>query len=190
MRAFLAIDLPDDLRDRLADLQSALPVGRAVPVDNLHLTLAFLDDQDDATLAALDAELSALAPPDFDLSPQGVGVFGGDRPKLLYAGIADSAALIDLRRRVLGAVRRAGITLRRERFHPHVTLARFGAGLRGPDLAALQAFLAAHMGFRGPVLRVRGFGLFESVLRPQGALHRELAHYPPFPGSEAGGPGA
>lgn len=181
MRCFLAIDLPDDLRDALAVLQDDLPVGRPVPDENLHLTLAFLGDQDDMALAALDDEMGRLVMPPFELSPQGVGVFGGDRPRLVYAGIAPSPELADLHHRVLGATRRAGIRLRRERYHPHITLARFGPGARGHEVLMLQRFLAAHMGFRGPALPVAGAGLFRSVLRPEGALHEELAHYPLAP---------
>lgn len=177
MRCFLAIGLTEALREALVALQAALPVGRPVPEDNLHLTLAFLDDQDEATLEALHDELERLSAPAFDLSPRGVDLFGGNRPKLLYAGIAPSPALTDLHRRVQGAVRRSGITLRRERYHPHITLARFGAGARGGDAAQLYRFVAEHAGFRGPELPVRGFGLYRSTLRPQGALHEELAHY-------------
>ena len=45
MRAFLALDLPQETRDALIRVQADLPVGRPVPCENLHLTLAFLDEQ-------------------------------------------------------------------------------------------------------------------------------------------------
>jgi 2'-5' RNA ligase len=45
MRVFVAIDLPDEVRRELETLQNALPVGRPVPAENLHLTLSFLGDQ-------------------------------------------------------------------------------------------------------------------------------------------------
>ncbi|HBS50493.1 MAG TPA: RNA 2',3'-cyclic phosphodiesterase [Rhodobacteraceae bacterium] len=178
MRVFLAIPLPDDLRDALAALQDDLQAGRAVPEENLHLTLAFLDEQPEEALAALDDELSALSVAPFELVPRGLGVFGGGRPRLLYAALAPSPALDDLHARVLRAVRRAGIELRRERFVPHVTLARFGAGARGTDLERVQHFLARHMAWEGPPLPVTGFGLYHSRLGPGAAVYEELATYP------------
>ncbi len=178
MRCFLAIPLDDPLRDALADLQADLRTGRPVPEENLHLTLAFLDEQDEDALAALDEELSAIALPPVELTPRGLGVFGGNRPRVLYAGFAPSPPLIDLHGRVMAAIRRAGIDLRRERFHPHVTLARFGSGARGAELETLQHFLARHIAFEGPPLPVTGFGLYQSTLHADGALHEELAHYP------------
>ncbi|MFC3613913.1 RNA 2',3'-cyclic phosphodiesterase [Lutimaribacter marinistellae] len=178
MRCFLAIPLTDPLRDALARLQAELPVGRLVPEENLHLTLAFLDERDDPALAALDEELSALSAPSFDLIPRGLGVFGGNRPRSLHAVILPSSPLADLHARIQGAIRRAGIDLRRERYVPHITLARFGTGARGASLDALQHFLAAHLGFEGPPFPVTEFHLYQSVLRPDGALHEELARYP------------
>ena len=40
MRAFVAIDLPEIVRDVLEDLQERIPAGRLLDPDTLHLTLA------------------------------------------------------------------------------------------------------------------------------------------------------
>ena len=53
MRAFLAISLSDQTKAALAHLQSALRLARPLPPENLHLTLVFLDDQSEETLAVL-----------------------------------------------------------------------------------------------------------------------------------------
>ncbi|MEY8838906.1 RNA 2',3'-cyclic phosphodiesterase, partial [Cribrihabitans sp. XS_ASV171] len=174
MRCFLAIPLTDPLRDALADLQADLRAGRPVPEENLHLTLAFLDEQDEEALAVLDEELATISLPPFDLAPRGLGVFGGDKPRVLYAGFDPSQPLTDLHTRVTAAIRRAGLDLRRERFLPHVTLARFGTGARGAELETLQHFLARHIAFDAPPLPVTGFGLYQSILHADGAVHEEL----------------
>ena len=57
MRSFIAISPSDDVKAAFAPLQRALPVGRPVPSDNMHLTLAFLDDQTEETLEELHEEL-------------------------------------------------------------------------------------------------------------------------------------
>ncbi|AVO39011.1 RNA 2',3'-cyclic phosphodiesterase [Pukyongiella litopenaei] len=173
MRAFVAIPVPDAVAASLAALQARLPGGRRVPRENLHLTLAFLDDQPEPALEELHGELGDLGAAAFDLTLAGLGVFGGDRPRLLYADIAPNTALSDLHRAVMGAARRAGMQLPRRRFHPHVTLARFGAG----DAAGLGGFIAAHGATPLPGFRATGFGLYRSILRPDGAVHDMLAGY-------------
>ena len=178
MRCFLAIGLTDPVRDALTRLQQQIPVGRVVPAGNLHVTLGFLGEQDDEALTSLDQELACIRQDPFTLSIRGLDVFGGDRPTVLFAGIDRTAALDHLHQQVRGAIRRAGIFLKRDRYRPHVTLARFGAGARGADRAALQTFLSVHAGFQGPDLTVAGFGLYRSTLRPEGALYEEMVDYP------------
>jgi 2'-5' RNA ligase len=177
MRSFLALILPEPVTGALAALQARLPAGRAVARDSLHLTLAFLGDQEESVLADLDGELGVVVAPRFDLTISGLGLLGGPNPKLIHAAVSPDPALIELRARIVTATRRAGITLAREKYRPHVTLARFGAGARGADLARLGEFLDNHSGFSLPPEPVSEFALFESILRPQGVLHRELARY-------------
>jgi RNA 2',3'-cyclic 3'-phosphodiesterase len=70
MRAFLGIDLDDDLRDELAALCDALrdaaPTWRGekwVPRDNLHLTLRFLGEIDSESLPSLRQALAGASRP-------------------------------------------------------------------------------------------------------------------------------
>jgi 2'-5' RNA ligase len=174
MRSFVAIPLPNDTRDRLLDLQRHLRVGRAVDYDNLHVTLAFLDDQPEEGLEALHDELETLRLPSFDLTISGVGCYGGDSPRLVYAEIDPTPQLLDLQRAVAKAARRVGIVLARSRFHPHVTLAR----LKPQDAPGVVPFLQAHAGFRHDVGTLHSFALFQSILKPQGAEYHALAYYP------------
>lgn len=177
MRAFLAIDLPAPIVEAIGQLVDAVPVGRPVPPDNLHLTLAFLDEQDEVILSELHSELETLHPEPFDLELSGLGCFGGRSPKVLYVRAVADPALFDLHRRVIGAARRVGIVLPRERFRPHVTLARFGRGLDPVGASRLQDFIAARAGFSVPPVPVAAFSLFRSTLRHDGAVHEELARY-------------
>ena len=51
MRAFIALPVSGAALDGIARLQQHLPEGRPLPEENLHLTLAFLDEQQDDHLA-------------------------------------------------------------------------------------------------------------------------------------------
>ena len=173
MRSFLAIALSPQTRSVLTGLQRNLRAGRLVEPDNLHVTLAFLDDQPEATLEALHEELSLLQSPAFDLNLRGVGCFGGDAPRLIYADVEVTDALLALHRAVAKAIRRAGITLKKRKFHPHVTLAR----LRPHDAPAVAPFLSAEAAFAHDAGSVTHFAMYESVLRPEGPTYHLLAEY-------------
>ncbi len=177
MRAFVVIDLPEDVTDALSDLTSALPVGKAVPDDNLHLTLVFLGEQAEDLLEQLHHGLESIKIPAFDLQFDGLGTFGGEATKILFARIANNPALTELHRQVRRAAHHAGITLPRERYKPHVTLARFGRGGQWRDAERLEGFIAQHAQVGLPPFPVTGFSLFQSTLHRDGAIHEQLAGY-------------
>lgn len=179
MRAFVGIAVADELADAIGRLQAMLPVGRQVPQENLHLTLAFLDDQPEERLEELHYRLEAIRAAPFELGFAGLGTFGGDLPRVVFADVAPSAALADLQRRVVSAARQAGIAPEARRFHPHVTLARLrpGAGVA----ARIAGFLADHGGAQLPSCPVTAFTLYRSDLHPGGARYEELARYDLLP---------
>lgn len=177
MRAFLAIDLPEDVIEALTRLQRLLPVGRPVPTGNLHLTLSFLGDQPEELLQELHFTLETLRAAPFELRLSGLGCFGGRRPRVLFADVAPSEPLMRLQGQVAAAVRRSGIRLPREHYHPHVTLARFGNGAGPRDAARIGDFIADFGSVVLPRFTVTGFALYRSTLHRQAARHEELARY-------------
>lgn len=178
MRCFVAISLPEPLLDRLAALQDAIPSGRVTPPENLHLTLAFLGElTEEAALAAHEA-LGGLRAVPFEVQIAGVDLFGGKAPRVLYAGVRRSEALHDLHARIRSRLVGAGLQLQRERFRPHVTLARFGRPPGRDETARLGQFLQAHAAFELPPFPVASFSLYRSELGHGPARHTELARYP------------
>jgi len=177
MRSFVAIELPDEVTTALSQLSLSLPVGRPNPQENLHLTLAFLGDQSDRLLEELHYELAGIPVQGFELGFDGLGCFNAGAPKILYARIAASKALADLHQQVRRAAHRAGIMLDRQRYIPHVTLARFGQGLPWRDAQRLEGFIADHATAPLPPFTVAGFSLFQSTLHRDGAIHRRLSGY-------------
>lgn len=177
MRAFVAVDLPGPACDLLERLQDDLPVGRLMAPETFHLTLAFLGEAPETAIGEVHEGLTKLRANPFSVRLRGVDVFGGRQPKLIWAGVAHQPALTALREKVRRAISGSGLDLPRERFRPHVTLARLGKHMRDDEAAKLRGFLAHHAGFSSKPFAVRRFNLYRSILHRDGAQHEMLAEY-------------
>lgn len=175
MRLFASIAPPDEIRDRLAALQPGLPEGRLTTWENLHLTLAFFGEVDGRTAEDLHAALGAIRAPGFDLLLDGVGAFGGARPRALYAGAAPAPGLTRLHEKVAQAARAAGIALPGERYVPHVTLKRLKPGEMNP--ARVARWLETGAAFRAGPVHVDRFALMRSTLGRVGPVYETIAAY-------------
>lgn len=180
IRAFLGLALPDDLRGALAVQQFLLPLPRKVDPETFHLTLVFLGDCPEPALEAAHEGFAALKARSFSLGLQGLGLFGDDRARAAWAGIAPSPELVRLQARVETIARRAGCPVQTRRFRPHVTLGRFPPPAF-PDQARLERAIAEGAGFRAGPWQVEALTLWQSHLGPKGARHEVLARYPLAP---------
>lgn len=161
-RLFLAIWPPDDVLDRLADMERPKDQGvRWVPQENLHITLRFLGDADETEVVdRLDEVLlpaaTAVVGPAFDLL--------GERSLITpVAGVDDLAAVVQR------AVRGLGTEPERRRFQGHITVARLGRNAR-PRRSAGRRFDAT--------FDVTEVALVESTLRDTGAVYETVATWP------------
>ena len=178
MRTFVALPLPQAIRDQVEQLQDGLRAGRAVAWDNLHLTLAFLDDQPLDRLEALHEELERLRPAPFDLRLAGLEVYGEKKPSAVVLRAEGGAALVALQAGVMRAARMAGMDLPRRRFRPHVTIARFNAGSRGTeDAARIGAFLQARGDWATAPFEIDAYCLYASHLMRDGPWYEEIGRY-------------
>lgn len=179
MRSFVALPISQpDLADELYVTGQSLRLGRVVAQDNLHLTLAFLDDQPEAKLRELHEGLMDVSAPPLQLTFTGLDIFGGSRPRLAYAAVRPDSNLVALRDEIRNVARLAGINLNRERFVPHVTLVRFSRNDFPQGLQNLAHNLAAASSRALPSLHVEEFVLFQSRLFPDGPRYDRLAAYP------------
>jgi 2'-5' RNA ligase len=175
MRLFVAVSLPEEVCATLAVLANGLPGARWVDSGNLHLTLRFLGDLDAGDAADVDAALSRIRAPAFDMSIAGLGHFGeGRKLRALWVGVAANPALVRLHERIEQALVRAGLPPEGRKFKPHITLARF----KSNPGARLLSYLAEHNLVRAGPFPVDDFKLYSSFLSAQGAIHLVEASYP------------
>lgn len=177
IRAFLGLPLPDDVRAALVQQQSLLPLPRRVEPEQLHLTLTFLGEVPEPVLLAAHEAFCALRMAPFSISLQGLGLFGGARPRTLWVGVARSEALAALHAKTDRAARLAGCEVAARRFHPHVTLGRFPPP-PGAEARRLERAVAAWAGQHYGEWIVSEMCLWQSRLTPKGPIYDVLAEYP------------
>ncbi len=177
MRCFIAITPPEAALDQLEALAARIPSGRISPRENMHLTLVFLDEIDHDQAEELHLALSEIHHPALDIDIKGLDLFSSPTPDLLFAAIDPSPALVHLHEKVATAARASGITLKRRRFRPHVTLARFRRAPVGPEAGRLVDFIAVNSLETALSFRANGFALIQSELGKGPPRYSELARY-------------
>lgn len=181
IRSFLAISLPDDVSDRLIDLQTGVKNARWIADDAFHVTLVFLGNCDTRELSDLDSGLTGLRMERFDLTPQSVGAFGGSKPHHLFSKFAESEPLRRLQSKLVRMARDAEIPVEQRKFVPHVTLARCGGGV-----IPMQAVEWTNRNTRFVMepFTVHSFGLFRSDLGTGAPVYTKMAQYDLIAGSD------
>jgi len=175
-RLFVALALPDWLRDELTGLSEPLRAVAWTRPAQLHLTLRFLGDTQTNLIERIEESLASIRVESFILPVEGAGGFPPKgSPKVIWVGVGSGHPhLFQLRQRLDDALLAAGIDLDVRHFQPHITLARCADGSAG----AVSTWLRRHGGFETAPFRVTAFDLFTSRLSAQGALHTLRRRYP------------
>lgn len=171
VRSFIALDLPPNVKQTLADvsdrLSSQVDGVRWVRPENLHLTLKFLGNVESDRLAAIGETLGPAADtPVLDLSLGEVGAFPrADRARVIWVGLeGQTDALRALQAWVGASMAGHGFEPESRAFRPHLTL---GRARSGP--VALPEVTVPDLAFEASQLM-----LMQSELRPGGARYTPL----------------
>jgi 2'-5' RNA ligase len=183
LRVFCAVELPDELRSRVAErarrLRAEFPDVRASweRPEKLHITLKFLGDTEPARVEDLSRAaaraVSNVEP--FDLTVEEPGAFPPHgQPRVLWLGIVDASGSLALMQRELETECAAvGFARESRPFKPHLTLAR----LRSPQGA--RELAAAHRAtpFEPQRFKVSELALMRSELSPRGSRYTPLSRH-------------
>ncbi len=197
MRAFVALELPASAQRRLIATQHELArqlqlqqLDRCVrwtPAGNLHLTLRFLGEIDDAQRGALAQALATLAGVHSRLllDAGGLGCFPNPRrPSVIWCGIqGDGAALARLQADVERAARSIGLPAEEKTFAPHLTIGRLqrsatASQLQAVGAAVIQLSAAAVPPVEAATTPVAELLLMQSELTPSGPIYTPLGVFP------------
>jgi 2'-5' RNA ligase len=175
-RLFIAVDLPDEINDSLANMCFGIPGAKWVPKDQMHLTLRFIGDADNALLSDITDILQNVNNSHFSLTLKGVGYFPPRRkPNVLWVGLEPSQELTELRDSVEELIEELGLSGEERKYHAHVTLARLR---QEAPIDKITGFLSAHALFKATAIPVTEFHLYSSVLTSDGAVHTKEASFP------------
>ena len=178
MRLFIAVDLPNDVRDQLAEVQRALrPLtdsARWVAPESIHITLKFLGEVPEKQLEDIDTALAGLSWKPFTVTVRGVGFFPGNRsPRVFWAGM-EAPTMQGLAVELDSRMERLGFDKEKRAFRPHITLARARDNRIDSSLVTGAAQYEEHN--FGSFTADRIF-LFKSSLKPSGSVYEKLKEY-------------
>lgn len=179
-RAFVALDLPEDVRAGLAEWggrELVDPALRPARPESLHVTLVFLGNREADEVERIAAVVRASGCPASLMKLEDPISLPRRRRASLFALPAPSPATSELQGALVGRLVAASLHEAEERdFWPHVTVARVrpeGGGSRRPAPVVRRPG-GLPEGLKKPCLGVR-MTLYRSELQPGGARYVPLA---------------
>jgi 2'-5' RNA ligase len=181
MRAFVALDVPDQILDSLALFQGELPATGAdiklVERENLHFTVKFLGDITEAQTSEALSRLRKLSLKRMNVPVRGAGAFPAiDRARVVWAGVARESVqpVSSMAEQVVSALRDIGESDDRP-FQAHITLGRVRSGR---SLRQLGDLLARNSDRQFGTAALTELKLKSSVLSPSGPVYSDVGVFP------------
>ena len=192
MRVFVALDIDDSIRARLATFLDGVrgfsPEARWVRPESMHVTLKFIGEKPAEVVEEIKQSLSGIRAGTIEISFRGYGFFPTSKaPRVFWIGIAAGPQLAALAKSVDEATAVLGVPQEEHDFSPHLTLARRGSGAphwrKGDRAGAANSFqrlqekLAAMPALEFGTMTAREFFLYQSQLHPGGAKYTKIGRF-------------
>ena len=184
IRSFIAIELPDEVKSALAQLQAQLKTGKQPPVKwvdpySVHLTLKFLGniaaDKTGEITGAIEKAAQGVSP--FQLEVKDLGVFPNfRRVRVVWVGISGEVAqLSQLQKHIESNLSPLGFAPEVRPFTPHLTLARVREQASPVEQQSFGQLIASTR-FEGVYgFSVDSINLMRSQLTSEGAIHSQIS---------------
>jgi len=185
MRVFIAIDIGEDIRAALGDLQqqlqSKVDVKKSdvkwVQPKNIHLTLKFLGeirDEKGVDVCNITKDV-ADRHKSFELDVESVGCFGGRSARVVWVGVGHGRDdLLPLQDDLDQQLASAGWPQETRKFTGHLTLCRVRNPKAGVQLAQVSG---AYRDFKLGTMSADSVTVYQSQLRPTGPIYTVLGDY-------------
>ena len=190
IRAFLALELPERIKEQISNLYSPLKSRfkiniKWVRLENLHITIKFLGNIQEETLAKIIRSLQDLnLELNTNLFLNSCGVFPPKGfPRVFWVSFEenpDNNQLIDLNNKIEKGLRKLGFPEEKRRFKPHVTIARLKLKNKTHVEEFDKMFEIFNTNFGNiekESFAVNRLTLFKSELTPQGAKYSKIEEF-------------
>lgn len=183
MRAFIAIEISDELKGILERVESHLKYAGAdvkwANPDSVHLTLKFLGDITEKQTEEISCALDGIATSSmaFDVTLKDIGAFPKiEHPRVIWVGLDKGAAQsIQIASQVEDALSKIGFAKEERAFSPHLTIGRVRSSHNIDKLIEKMPGAASDIKSSGEIVhRVASIALFQSTLTPHGSIYTKL----------------
>ena len=171
MRAFIAVETDEQLREKMAELQKQLSIEgvKLVEKENLHLTLHFLGEIDEGMKEKVINAMDKLSCRKFEMSCKGAGAFPSrNYMRVIWVGV-EAPELKEIYEQLGRELAR--LSLKKEQFSPHITLARVKF-LKEKE--KIVKFLQENEQLELGKCTVEGVFLKKSTLTPKGPIYENV----------------
>ena len=177
VRAFVAVELSPEVRDRLGEAQECLRTCGAhltfVRPEYIHITIKFLGEVEEKDLPEVLNALKTVTFVPFTVNATTVTVDNPKRPHTVWCSIEDAEGTKNLFRSIEDVLEPLGFARETRKFTPHATVAR----VRMPDQSLFTALDKLRSRTYGSCT-VTAFRLKKSTLTPQGPIYEDLLEVP------------
>jgi len=178
MRCFIAIAVPEELKEKILEVQNKLKQAGAnlklVERENLHFTVKFLGEIEENQIKEVKEFLASLEEKSFEISIKGLGVFPTeDYIKVVWLGVEKNQ---DVFLNLIKKINKNLDKIRKEKkeLNTHLTIARVRSAKNKNELkAAVQDLKETEIG----EMQVNSLKLISSELTPEGPKYTELAEF-------------
>lgn len=182
MRTFIAIELPQEIKDFFKGIQDQLKSSQAdvkwVEPKNIHLTLKFLGEIDERKIDEVIEVARGLAKENklFYIRLSSVGAFpNANYPRVIWIGIDKGDAQVKQIASLLEeGLSRVGLPKEKRPFSSHITIGRVRSGLNRKNLTDALSNVALNFNQASLEFPVEKIILFKSTLTPGGPIYEAL----------------
>jgi RNA 2',3'-cyclic 3'-phosphodiesterase len=171
MRLFVAIDLPDELKNELFNLQNKVHDAKItwVAKKHLHLTLKFMGDVPTDKIKEVKSRVSSIVFPSFSIKLGELGFFPNkENPNVFWVSILPKDKVIALQQKVDEVL--LEILPTEQKFVSHITLGRVKMVRRKKDFEKSVTDIT----LSDTPYVLHSFSLFSSVVTGRGPIYEVL----------------
>lgn len=169
IRLFVAIDLPEDVKDDLSQIKMGIAGAKWMERDQMHLTLRFIGEVDGIQFKELANLLSEIEFKQFEIRLNGVGTFESrGMVRVIWVGVSKSDELLHLQRKIERKLIQFGLQPEERKFFPHITLSR----LNNISSNRIGHLVEEYSLYKSNIITVDQIHLYSSKLTPKQAIYR------------------